>query len=169
MATKPKYYFTKLPCKPYIKKYIASFYGLPVPASNKTTLGCFVNSCLAKERYRAHYYGESFIYKNFTDYLVFQISGWAFMHIGFDFPKAKVIEINQFLEARFEEHMFLHCNTHYIAGQTERRKLIEAFAESHGIELEEDISLDALVKTERRMRNAIKRVNEEKQQQPVTS
>jgi hypothetical protein len=157
MASSPKYFSVKLPCKPYIKRYCISLHGDPVPANNRTSLGCFASACLTKERYTNRSYTDSFIHKYYTENLRFQVSAWAWTRLGFDFPTAKVIELNQYLESRFEEHLHQWVDVRYREGKTERRRLIEEFAESYGIELEEDISLDALVKTEYRMRKAIER------------
>ena len=85
--------------------------------------------------------------------------------MGYDFPDAKVVEINQFLESRFEEHMFMWVDARAVPGK-QRKKLIEKFVEKHGISVEEDISLHALVKTEYRMRRELERNLKAIQQAP---
>lgn len=147
-------YTVFLPCRPYIRKYVAAKFGYPVPAYNKSTIGNFLQICLEKERYTERAYTDSFIHQNFTAALCIQVSAFVWVNYGFDFSTAKIVEINQFLKAMFFEHLHDWVEARNLPG-TDRRYLIEEFAEMHGIELEEDISLDALVKKEYRIRRAI--------------
>ena len=153
----PKYFTVHLPCKPYIKKYASHRFGSPLLCKTQNPVTNYLNACLVKERYTEHKYSKSFIHANYTASITFSVSGWVFSHVGFDFPTGKVIEINQFLENMFFEHLFEWCDVRYIPGKNERKALIEQFAERHGIDLIDDISLEALVKKERRMRDAIDR------------
>ena len=155
MAAAPKYYVVYLPCKPYIVKYASHIYGYPIICNNESSLCNFMNACLVKERFSERCYPKGFINVHFSGRLCLHVSGWVFKNIGFDFPTGKVIEINQFLENIFFEHLYQWCHVRHIPGKTERKVLIEEFAEEHGIELELDISLEALTRRERRMRDAI--------------
>lgn len=162
-----KYHNVYLPCKTYIRKYITSIYGDPVPAYNRSSLGCYINRCLEKKSYTNRMLTASFTDQYFTDKLTIQINPWQFAHIGFDFSAEKVKELNWFMENMFEEHLFLYVDAH-MTEHTERKKLIDAFASQYGIVTEVDITLEALVKTEYRMRKKVARNMSAQNLRPLT-
>jgi hypothetical protein len=153
MQNSPRYALVSIPVKPYIKRFVTKLYGSPVQANNKSTLGILINLTLEKQTYEQAF-SQSFTDRYYTDQLQISISAWQFTNKGFDIPPPKVKVINKIMEQRFEEAMLDFVSTRINQPGAERRRLIEAFAEHYGISLEEDISLDALVKTERRMRSA---------------
>jgi len=132
-------------------------FGSPVPACSKTILGLHIQSCLKKERYTDRSFRHIFLQNSFPDQLPIVINHWQFENLGFDFPDEKVIELNQFMECLFEQHLCDYVAARLLPG-VERKKLIEDFVKRHGIELkldaedEGDISLEALIKTEYRKR-----------------
>jgi len=151
-----KYYLVKVPCKRYIRKFITSIFGDPVKADRSSSVGCFLNSILTKNTYESRNIGDVFDTKYMHDHIPFMINKFQFTHIGFDVPKDKVLELNRYLENMFEEMLYSYCHVR-IDINPERKKLIEEFVRLYKIEVDEDISMDALVKMEYRFRKGIEK------------
>lgn len=156
-----KYHTVYLPCKPYIRKYILSRYGYPFVATNKTTFGSFVNLCLEKNIYTNEALYQPVLTKHYTEKLAINISNWQFVRIGFDFSPEKVIELNRFIEAMFEDHLCDFVSVKFGVVPDTRKELINAFAKMYNIEPEYDISMNALVKIEYRRRQEIEKAREQ--------
>lgn len=151
---KATYHLVDLPCRPAIKKYITAVFGDPAFASNKTILGLQITASLSKERYTYRDFNEIFLRPIYTDKIQIRISHWQFENLGFDFSDEKIIELNQFMECLFEQHLCDWVSARMVQG-AERKSLIEEFCALHNISLDiedGDISLEALIKTEYRKR-----------------
>lgn len=159
-----KHYNIELPCKPYVKKYITSVFGdhsvpgSPILASKKTILGLHIEASLSKERYtypqEYRQFREFFLEPIYTAKLLVRVSQWQFDHIGFSFSDEKIIELNQFMECLFEQHLCDWISARLTPG-VERKSLLEEFAALHDISLDVedgDISIETLRKTEYRKR-----------------
>lgn len=152
-----RYHCISLPIKSYIRKYAESVFGSPVKADHSTSLGCFINACLEKNVYSNRHLAENFIYKDVTDKLPILINSWQFNALGFDFSDDKVIQLNRFLENVFEEDLFRFCQSYIDPSKRYKgfREAIEKFCSRHKIELEIDVTFDAIKKIEYRKRKKI--------------
>jgi len=158
-----KPYTLKIPCKSYIKKYVASLYGSPVKIENRTMLGIFLLAVLDKRTYEKRNFGPNQTNKGIEDTILVEVNNWQFNAIGFDVSAECVMIINDFLEHMFDDSLYVTCfkNSKYKSRKTGYRAIMEGFCKRHGIELELDISYEALKKKEYRYRKQIQK-NEEK-------
>ena len=151
-----KYHLVQLPCKKHIRKYIAATFGDPhnqyqIKATLRHPLGAMINASLTKEVYISRHPQQSLLEKGFTDKLPILINQWQFDNIGFDFPEDKVILINWFMEGLFDQHLFQWVDSGVNAGR-KRKPCIEQFVSLHHIDIEHDVSFEALKKGEYRTR-----------------
>lgn len=152
----PKYITVKLPCKPYIRKFVEALYGNPVRADHSTNLGCIINLTLEKTIYENRQFRNP-VHKDIRDSISVLINHWQFQRLGFDFSNENILVINRILENSFEESLYQFVRNHVKEGVRFKgyKEAIEQFADSYGIEIEEDISYEGLKKKEARFRNKV--------------
>jgi hypothetical protein len=159
-----KYFTVTLPCKPYIKKYVGAVYGDPFRADHSTPLGCYINIALEKKNYENRNISNSFVYTGMNDKIAIQLNRWQFTGLGYSFSNESVKVINRFLEEQFEEDLYKHCylyvinNANFSQRNNGLKDAINMFCQLHNITTipdigeTQDISMDGLVKKERRAR-----------------
>lgn len=134
-----------------------TLYGTPVFANNRTPLGCFINAALDKNIYASRHDLQF----SPTDTLIVIINEWQFHRIGYDIPRDKAIHINRFLEASFDKDLYTYCQANIRQHSRYRgyALAIEAFAQLHDIDIDIDITFDALKKSEYRYRKRHQRLS----------
>jgi hypothetical protein len=140
--------------KPYLKKYLHALYGNPLIFSTTNYFGMSVAAFLERPieiqhskdvlRRRTDKYEDKIEIKCPTSFLT---KG----RMGFDITDHHTITLNKLFEERFEEDLFRYCNMG-IVYKVEVKKSIEQFCWKHRIEIDGDITFDAIKKKEWRYR-----------------
>lgn len=147
------HYFTvSLPVKTYIRKYIASLYGEPLLLNLDSDIGFMILNTLASRLESKMSRGYVDLWKKrFTDKMVFRIPYHYFSITRKDVSPNTYVLVNRMIETIFERDLERYVSLHRAAGH-ETKRAIELFCENHGIELEVDITFDAIKKQEYRLR-----------------
>lgn len=170
----------RLPVKKYIQKYLTTVYGETIPATMDTEIGFLVLNTLGS-RISAQVsrgYNSQLFATNKAD-VTFTLSYHYFYLTKKEVTTQTGILLNRAFEAMFEEDLCRYVDAYYQAGKLiqdtidqlaghwrarqemmasienidySRQKYILKFANFHNIDLEKDITLDALIKMEYRRR-----------------
>ena len=148
------HYSITIPTKPYLKKYIESLYGKPVVFTQDNYFGMSLTGFLNRKFFVRH--NESITHKRFDEFsagLQLYFPRWWITqsHFGTDLPKMNIIYLNKTFEERLEEDLSRHCIILDLIG-IQIKDSIEDFCKMHCIEIDEDITMDALKKKEYRFR-----------------
>lgn len=136
-------------------------------ADKNSALGIVCQSSLTKELYDNRHHLKDLVERGYTSTYTICINNWQFNGLGFDISPQAINNINRFLENYFQESLYIWCANRVdefnrYAGY---KSYIEDFAEYYELDLFEDITLDALLKMEYRMR--VRKQNEEKKRYNV--
>ena len=143
-----------LPSKTHIKKFITSTHGDPIRLDLKTDIGFVILATLTSRLDGKCGRGSGLIdhwQDRYKDKIIFKI---PFHYL--DISRKEVSPytfalLNRYFENQFEAELNRHIQKS-IAGGNTIKKGIENFMDHYGIELEEDISYDAVKKAEYRSR-----------------
>ena len=157
-----RYIKLNIPVKTYVRKYIETKYPGPMKLTLSNYLGYLIFACLEKQKSNWHKQGAKHIhvrYNLLNDKLVVLLPAdhKTLYTNGYSIPAAKSLLINNLFEEKINEDLFLMCNTYQRVGYS-RRQAIEDFCDTHGIELDIDISYAALKKAEYRYRESLKKI-----------
>lgn len=149
-----KYFTLKILTKAYLKKYIHSLYGKTVIFSTTNQFGTIMMALLDRPNIVRE--SKDKIKMKLDEY---DIELQIFCPIwfikknmyGFDISEHNVIALNKFIEQRFTEDLFKFCYLFNKCGIS-LDDAIEEFCKCHDIEIDEDITMDALKKKEYRYR-----------------
>ena len=159
MNKPPQTYKVLLPTKTYLRKYIYAEHGWPLVLNYNSVLGTLVLSLLEKQEFtidmREGKMQKRIQYMN--DELEFTALLSTMPYKGYSLSNDKIIAINRYIENSFVEDLHRYCKYHIkeTGWRPGINKAIEAFAESYGIELEKDISYEALKKAEYRYKKRL--------------
>jgi len=151
-----QYFVVKIPVKPYIKKYLQALYGRPVVFSTTNYFGATIIAFLDRKFYSTR--KEDIVFKRFdklTDAIdIYLPKYWLNkrgISYGYDVSMQNTIIINKMFEERFAEDICKHCTLYDTMG-FDIKDAIEDFCTVHMVDIETDISFDALKKKEYRYR-----------------
>ena len=150
-----------IPAKGYTRKFIHKRYGCPVPINNSTLVGVVVSNILEKKKvYNDISPVEAMEqrYQRLTDRIELVITAGKFFHMALSpvISKEKVIAINRFWEALFEEELHMFCQKNIVPGRySGYDKALDKFADLYKIDFDVDITFDALKKMEYRFRKKL--------------
>lgn len=155
-----KHFLVTIPTKPYLKKYLLTKYGDPLLFTREHFFGMVVMA-MAEHRgiYEKHNEEISFRrFDKFTTPIQIRFPRWILERsdYGSTIKRANIIMINKLFEERFDEDLCFFSAVMQAAG-LELKEAREEFCRLHNIEIEIDITDEALKKKEYRHRN-----NEEK-------
>lgn len=165
ISVKPQNHFSLIIyTKPYLKKYLQSLYGNPIIFDKDNLFGVTIAAFLEKPldfhvtkeelRCRTDKYTEKleiFLPKTILT---------KRRSTGYDLSDANTITLNKFFETRFTEDLARWCELGMVY-KVEFKKNIEDFCHRYKIELEYDITFDAIKKKEYRLREK-RKIQEEK-------
>ncbi len=142
-----------IPVKTHIKKYIHALYGQVIVVNFKTFIGMNVYCLLQKKgtEKQASKKDTQVRYALLNDKLRILVPKDLLYRTGIDIPQDKSVIINNMFEHQLSEHLFNFCEAYLYAG-FERKQGIEDFCKKYGIDIDVDITMDALVKSEYRRR-----------------
>ena len=165
--TNVRTFAVSIPTKTHIRKYVHSINGHTIVAGHDTLIGSVMMICLANKvtSHTTKEYREARI-KTYPDRVqVIVPAHYVFnRHVGLTLSEDSIITINRFLENAFLQDLYRYCRTSI--NPLNRRhgydRSIEEFAGIHGIELEEDVTFEALKKAEYRYRKRLEGQDEKK-------
>lgn len=149
-----KYLSITLPTKTYLKKYMQSLYGESLIFERYDYYGMVIASSLVRSVYpeRAKELINQALDK-YPDAMVFHMPlQWLKKgYYGTDVDEKHSLFINKMIEEKFEDHLCSFCKLYTQMG-IEKKQAIEEFCTEHNLEIDQDISMDNLIKTEYRHR-----------------
>lgn len=144
-----------LPVKTYIKKYLVSNYGDPILIDLKEDIGFIILNILASRLESKMCRGYLDLWENrYNDKITFRIPFHYFSITKKEVQPTTYVLLNRYFENKFEEEMYQFVNYQKLSGTT-TKKSIELFTGKFGIDIDIDISSDAMKKAEYRYRKRI--------------
>lgn len=147
-----KTYCITVPVKTYIAKYFTHLYGHPIPLSHQDDFGDSILTKLSTAPLiRPTKYDRNITMRYFKTAVKLQVPMHMFYRLENKITDAHIININRFLENTFETSFctWVLCQA---AAKVQRKTAIEQFCDAHDIDLEIDITYEALKKLEYRDR-----------------
>lgn len=147
-----KYFTFRLPVKKYIQKYLTTLYGETIPAQMETDIGFVVLNTLASRLEGKVCRGYNNQFKNpWQSTITFTVPYHYFRLTQKELSIYTCILLNRYFENKFEEALITYIEKSMLKGKGYKQS-IESFSELHRIEIEEDITYEALKKMEYRAR-----------------
>jgi hypothetical protein len=150
-------YSVIVPTKAYLRKYIYAEYGHPLELNYLTTLGNLVLCMLGNEYFsvKMNNNDKDTRIQYMNDKIEFMAPLSTMQYKGHSLSKDRIIAINRFIEDDFVSKMSLHVqkNLKNRSWRPGYKDAIYAFAEENGIDVEIDITFEALKKAESRYRD----------------
>lgn len=156
-----------IPTKSYLRKYIHTRYGYPVQINNKTLIGVVILAILEKKKayYRGSRSAMQGVYSSYCDKVELSIpKSYITGNIyGLNVSTEKAIMVNRYFEQQFIEDLYNFCRYNLTdSGKHPGYDVsIYKFAERHKIEIDVDITFEALKKMEYRYRKNIEKKDDE--------
>lgn len=156
-----QFYSIHLPVKTYVRKYLETIYGNPVIIDGRSE---FSDVILAKLSSSLH----SFLsptdlelrLNRFTDKVCIKIPIHYWYKLNNTIDQHNIVRLNRYFENRFEQDFCYAVSLAVSMAKQERKTAIENFADRHAIDVEVDITFDALKKMEYRFRKAKEKKSE---------
>lgn len=147
-----KFFTFRLPTKKYIHKYLTAIHGETIPAVMETDIGFVVLSTLTSKLDGKVCRGYNNQWKDpYQATLTFTIPFHFFYLTKKEISVYTCILLNRYFENKFEDALCQHVEKEMAMGK-KLKQAIEDFAGLYAIEVEEDISFEALKKMEYRSR-----------------
>lgn len=144
-----------LPSKTYIKKFITSTHGDPIKLDLKTDFGFVVLTTLASRLDGKMSRGNIDLWQNrFVDKIIFKIPFHYLRITKRELTPATFVLLNRYFENQFEREVGRFIDKSLASGNT-IKKGIEDFMDKYNIDLEHDISYEAVKKAEYRNRKKL--------------
>lgn len=142
-----KYIPISIPIKPYLKKYIHSLYGQVVVVSFKTFVGMNIYCLLERKgnEKKDAKTANQLRYRTLTDKLTIILPKDLYYRVGHVIPEDKAIVINIMYEQYLSEHLSIFCDAYKKAGR-QKKEAIEDFCARFNIDIDIDITMEALRK-----------------------
>lgn len=151
------YFSVSIHTKPFLKKYLETLYGSPIIFQTDNYFGMSVAGLLdnpiefhktkAELRLRTDRYTTRLDIHCPMTFLTKR-------RFGFHISDQHTISLNKLFELRFEEDLYKFCLTYSIMG-IDNKVAIDDFCRCYGIEIEDDISFEAIKKKEYRYRKEL--------------
>jgi hypothetical protein len=147
-------YSVDMPCKGYIRKYFNCLYGNPVPLEYSSDFGDTILTKMSTSPLsRVNKKILTIAFKDLNQELKFQLPIDMLHRVENNLSEQQIYYINRYLENIFETDLCMVVNCAGIFG-VEKKVAIERFANRFDIQLEEDITYEALQKKEYRFRKS---------------
>jgi hypothetical protein len=151
------YFNVTIRTKPYLKKYLQTLYGDPIIFTTRNLLGIIIAPLLKRPVKFQH--STEVLQKRafkFADTLEIKCHKRFIRHrkFGIFINDRQAISVNLFFENQFREDLWKFCRLMSFL-DVEITDAIEEFCTIHGIVIDEDITMDAIVQKERRFRRLI--------------
>lgn len=159
-----KYFRIGIKVEPYVKKYVESIYGEFMVISMKNPASMVIYGFLTKKNMsvlpeKQENIDSKSVKLTSSIYIGIQRKD-TYRHGIYVNPKAHFM-INRFFAQRITENIHILANSYQSIGKT-RVEAIENFCKLYNIEIDEDVSMDALKKNDYRFGENIKEIQEQK-------
>ncbi|MGN6476261.1 MAG: hypothetical protein ACTHKV_03470 [Flavipsychrobacter sp.] len=147
-------YALDMPCKGYIRKYYNCLYGDPVLLNHSSDFGDTILTKMASTPLSQ--VNKKILNISTRDYnatIRFQLPVDTLYRINTELSDQQVYSINRYLENVFETDLCIIVSVASVFG-VEKKQAIERFANKFGIQIEEDVTYEALQKKEYRFRKS---------------
>jgi hypothetical protein len=150
-----------IPTKSYLRKYLHKRYGYPIQINNRTLIGSVLVAYLNKKVYndRSNSLDLFNTYATLNDRLECVVAQNEVFYgiLGLQIEPAKVIIINRYFAAQFEDDVYRFCQNNLTSnGKHPGYDIaLEKFAQMYDIEFDVDITFEALKKMEYRYRKKL--------------
>lgn len=147
-------YHLSVPTKAYIRKYFTVLYGHPIQLTHANDFGdTILTKMISRPLCQVNKRVLNLSDRDYNDTLRFQLPADFFYRLETELTEQQVYNINRYLENCFKTDMLMVVCCAAFFG-VEIRTSIEGFAKRYHIELEEDISYEALQKCYYRYRKS---------------
>ncbi len=165
MSNTTGHFTIKLPTKAYLKKYLQTLYGSPTHLGNpiyfstRDYFGMSMFSAL-ENPLRIHHRPciTKVRFDSFDTIMEVKAPRWWLekYQFGNSMAENQVITVNKLFETKFEEELYNFCSQLSFIGMETKDALL-AFCDKYNIEMEEDITYEALKKKEYRFRKKVEK------------
>lgn len=156
-----KKFTVKIPTSAYIKVYIESQFGSPVPINNKNIIGIYLVGLLEKNNFRIamNPKEKNLRFQKLKENIKCEAPISVMKDIGWHLREDHIIQINRFFEEHFEHELYMFVKRNTIPGSRYLgyKQAIHLFANEKNIEIEKHISYEGLKKMEYVYRKRIKK------------
>jgi hypothetical protein len=147
-------YTVDMPCKGYIRKYYNCLYGNPMPLTYDSDFGDTILTKMSTSPLsRVNKKILTISFKDLNSQLKFQLPMDMLYRVEDQLTEQQIYYINRYLENIFETDLCMIVSIASVFG-IEKKIAIERFAAKFGIQLEEDVTYEALQKKEYRYRKS---------------
>lgn len=148
-----QFYTIHLPVKTYVRKYLETIYGNPIFIDGKTIFSDIILSKLSSNL-------TSFLpatdldtrLNRFADKVDIKIPIHYWYRLEKNVTQHTIVRINRYFENCFESDLHKHVDLQVRYVNAERKAAIESFAAEHKLDVEVDITFEAMKKMEYRHR-----------------
>jgi hypothetical protein len=147
-----------IPTKPYLAKYLYTLYGQPIVFTTTNYFGTTLLGYITTRIYlqnQAHVTHRKFDEFNTPLYVLLPFHWLKNYQYKTSISKVNIIYINKHFEERFTRELSWYCYVLSLTG-IEFKDALEQFCKGHNIEIDEDITFEALKKKEYRERKKLK-------------
>ena len=147
----------RIPVKPHLKKYIECIYGNPIRVSLQndighvilTTLSSRMDSAISRDAVAVSAIDAQ--HDRIREEILVVIPFHLYYRLNKDVTPYNKILLNRYFQTCFDNDMFFVVTSLVNCGIS-RKQALERFADQLNIVIDEDISMDALIKSDYRMR-----------------
>jgi len=147
-----------IPTKPYLAKYLYTLYGKPIVFTTTNYFGTTLLGYLTTRLYlqnQAHITHRKFDEFNTPLHVSLPFHWLKNYQYKTSIPKVNIIYLNKHFEEKFTRELYWYCHILALTG-VEFKDALEQFCKRYNIEIEEDITFEALKKKEYRERKKLK-------------
>jgi hypothetical protein len=153
---KPQAYTVKVPTKTHLRKFIYAKHGYPLKLNYQTNYGTIILCMLNREDFsiKMSQFKIDVRLAHMNDSIELTSPINTMHYKGYNMSSDAVIAVNRYFENEFAEELYRYCRDN-IKDRNWRpgiHQAIHSFAEIYGIEVDIDISFEALKKCEWRYR-----------------
>lgn len=106
------FFYSTLPCKPYVKRFLDLNFGEPADISSNKELQNLYRSCLKRpSRYDDNKYSETL--QKYTEKTIILISEYDFYHYGWQLTKTDLVTFCGAIEKKAKQFMRFEVNRHF--------------------------------------------------------
>ncbi|MDR6565481.1 hypothetical protein [Chitinophaga ginsengisegetis] len=146
-----RYWRVTIPTKKHLKKFIQYYNGEQPLLDNSTQFKAFALSMLSFNTIRDKAYKPKNLSEmGHNDTLTMLVSNRTFTHIGHTITFEKAMYINRMMAYEFSVTLSLMISNLHSVKKMPLQEALEKFCEVYGLEIDEDITMDNLLKIWRR-------------------
>jgi hypothetical protein len=157
-----QYYKIPIQVKPHVAQYLNSLYGSRIIISSENPITMIVYAYLRSKKQLLTANSAEAVQqkiKQQTATINLLIQKRDQYRFGIDISKKNQVLLNDFFHEQITMHIHQLANAYQAIKKT-RTAAIEYFCNTHGIDIEHHISMDALIKNDQRMAQHLKKIQQ---------